>query len=157
MSVTVELAAFPTDEVRTLVEELESVLSAEYPPEQRHGLKLEAIFQPHVRFFIARVDGLAVGCGGVALFADFAELKRMYVRPSVRGRGVADALLARIEDATRAEGRSVLRLETGDRQLAAMRFYERLGFHRCEVFGDYRALPAHSIATSVFFEKRLRP
>jgi putative acetyltransferase len=157
MAVTVELAPSPTDDVRTLVSELEAVLSAEYPPEQRHGLSLDAIFQPHVRFFIARLDGQAVGCGGVALFTDFAELKRMYVRDVVRGRGVADALLARIEATTRAEGRSLLRLETGDRQFAAMRFYERSGFTRCGAFGDYCTLDPHSIATSVFFEKRVLP
>jgi hypothetical protein len=71
--VLVEMARSPTDEVRELIGELEAVLSAEYPPEQRHGLKLEAIFEPHIRFFLARLNGHAIGCGGVALFADFAE------------------------------------------------------------------------------------
>jgi putative acetyltransferase len=74
--ITVELASAATDEVRILVGELEQVLAAEYPPEQRHGL-LDAIFQPHIRFFVARLDGAAMGCGGVAFFADFAEVKRM--------------------------------------------------------------------------------
>jgi GNAT superfamily N-acetyltransferase len=129
--ISVELIASPSDELRALIAELEEVLAAEYPPEQRHGLSLDAIFQPHIRFFVARVDGRAAGCGGVALFADFAEVKRMYVRPEARGRGVADAVLARVEAETRAAGLAVLRLETGDRQLAAMRFYERAGFRRC--------------------------
>src|ERR1700726_3123274 len=121
--VDIELVATATRELRELIGELDQVLAAEYPPEQRHGLALDAIFQPHIRFFVARLNGAAVGCGGVALFADFAEVKRMYVRDAVRGRGVAQALLARIEAETRQAGQDVLRLETGDNQVAAMRLY----------------------------------
>ena len=154
--ISVELAKSPTDEVRTLVGELEEILAAGYPPEQRHGLALDAIFQPHIRFFVARVDGAPAGCGGVALYDGFAEIKRMYVRASARGSGVAPAILAAIEQATREAGHAVLRLETGDLQHAAIRFYERSGFTRCAVFGDYATKPAHAIATSVFFEKRVR-
>jgi putative acetyltransferase len=154
-TVTVELAVAPTDEVRILVGELEQVLAAEYPPEQRHGLPLDAIFQPHIRFFVARLDGAAMGCGGVAFFADFAEVKRMYVRDAARGRGVAQALLARIEQETRAVGISLLRLETGVNQAAALRFYQREEFRPCPVFGDYAAMPPQAIATNVFMEKQL--
>jgi putative acetyltransferase len=110
----IELAQTATDEVRVLIGELENVLSAEYPPEQRHGLSLDAIFQPDVRFFVARKDGVAVGCGGVALFGDFAEVKRMYVRDTACGQGVADAILVRIEQEALRAGLSVLRLETGN-------------------------------------------
>jgi putative acetyltransferase len=155
--VSVELIASPSDDVRALIAELEEALAAEYPPEQRHGLSVDAIFQPHIRFFVARVDGRAVGCGGVALFPDLAEVKRMYVRPEARGRGVADAVLARLEAEARVAGLAVLRLETGDRQLAAMRFYERAGFRRCGAFGAYTAMPRSAIATSVFYEKPVAP
>src|ERR1700751_3464308 len=110
-AILIEPAPTATDEVRALVEELEAVLWAEYPREQRHGLSLDAIFQPPIRFFLARLDGVAVGCGGVALFPDFAEVKRMYVRDAVRGRGVAQALLARLETTAADAGLSVLRLE----------------------------------------------
>ena len=99
--IAVELMLSATDDVRSLVAELDQTLSAEYPPEQRHGLALEAIFKPGVRFFLARLDGAAAGCGGVALFADFAEVKRMYVRDIARGRGVAQALLAHRERGAR--------------------------------------------------------
>jgi putative acetyltransferase len=153
--VRIEAGLTATDEVRALVGELETVLAAEYPPEQRHGLDIDAIFQPHVRFFIARLRGAAVGCGGVALFPDFAEIKRMYVRDAARGQGVADAILARIEEEVRSAGLSWLRLETGDRQAAAMRLYARAGFRECPAFGAYAQMTPESIATSVFFEKRV--
>lgn len=154
--VALERVGAPTEEVRRLVGELEAVLSAEYEPHQRHGLKLDAIFQPHIRFFLARLDGEAVGCGGVALFDGFAELKRMYVQEGLRGRGVAPAILARLEAEARAAGRLLLRLETGTRQHAARRFYQREGFLRCPVFGDYAQMAPEAIAESVFMEKRLR-
>ena len=153
--VRIEATPTATEEVISLVGELETVLSAAYPPEQRHGLTLDAIFQPHIRFFLARLRGAAVGCGGVALFSDFAEIKRMYVRDVARGQGVADAILARIEQEVRDAGLALLRLETGDRQVAAIRFYARAGFRRCPAFGAYALMAPQSIATSVFFEKRI--
>ena len=145
----------PTDDVGLLIGELEAELLQHYRPEQRHGLKLDALFQPHIRFFTARLDGRPAGCGGIALFTDFAELKRMYVRPDARGRGVADAILARLMEEAAAAGLAVVRLETGTAQAAAIRFYRRAGFARCAAFEPYRSMPPKNIATSVFMEKRL--
>ena len=153
--VRIELAPSATQDVRALIDELETVLAAEYPPEQRHGLALDALFRPHIRFFLARLHGAAVGCGGVALFDDFAEVKRMYVRDAARRQGVAGALLARLEDEARGAGLSWLRLETGENQVAAMQLYTRAGFRHCAAFGDYARMAPQSIASSVFFEKRI--
>jgi putative acetyltransferase len=153
--VRIELALNATDEVRLLIGELEAVLAAEYPPEQRHGLALDGLFQPHVRFFLAIRRGVTVGCGGVALFPDFAEVKRMYVRDAARGQGIADAILARIEQEIRRAGLSLLRLETGTRQIAAIRLYARMGFRECPAFGDYALMAPNAIASSVFLEKRI--
>jgi putative acetyltransferase len=154
--ITVELVPAATDDVRILIGELDQILSAEYTPEQRHGLALDAIFAPNIRFFVVRLNGAAVGCGGVALFADFAEVKRMYVREVARGRGVAQALLVRVEQAACDAGFSLLRLETGARQIAALRFYQRAGFQICAAFGAYATMAPQAIATSVFLQKQLR-
>ena len=154
--ISVELVSSATDDVRALVGELDQILSAEYPPEQRHGLALDAIFRPNIRFFLARMDGVAIGCGGVGWFSDFAEVKRMYVRDVARGRGVAQALLARIERETLEAGFALLRLETGVRQTAALRFYRRAGFRDCAAFGAYATMAPQAIVTSVFLQKRLR-
>jgi putative acetyltransferase len=153
----IEPTTTATDDVHLLIGELDQTLAAEYSPEQRHGLALEALFQPHIRFFLARLDGAAIGCGGIALFDDFAEVKRMYVRETARGRGVAQALLTRIETEARLAGFAVLQLETGERQAAALRFYARAGFRPCAAFGDYTAMGPEAIATSIFMEKRLGP
>lgn len=154
-AISIERATAPTDDVKILVAELDRELGAEYPPEQRHGLTVDAIFQPHVRFFVARLDGVAVACGGIALGDGFAELKRMYARPDARGSGVAAALLARLEDEARAGGVAVVRLETGDRQRTAIRFYARCGYRPCDAFGAYATMPPAKIASSLFFEKPL--
>lgn len=148
-------ATAPTDAVRLLIGELETELEANYPPEQRHGLPLSAIFQPRIGFFVARAEGEPAGCGGVALFEDCAELKRMYVRPAWRGRGVASALLRRLEAECVHAGQTVLRLETGTVQSAALRFYAREGFAPCAAFRDYAVMSPDQIAGSVFMEKRL--
>ena len=149
-----ELVLAPTEEVRDLVAALDDELGALYLPEQRHGLTLEAIFQPGLRFFLARRRA-AVGCGGVALLAGYAEVKRMFVRPAERGQGVAGAILARLEAEAAAAGRPLMRLESGLNQPAALRLYERAAYRRCDAFGAYRDLPPDHIVTSVFMEKSL--
>ncbi len=116
---------------------------------------MDQLFQPDIRFFVARLDAEAVGCGGVALFDDYAEAKRMYAREAARGRGVGKALLRRIEAEARDAGKPILRLETGIHQAAAIGLYERWGFRRCGPFGHYAGLPPDRIATSLFYEKLL--
>jgi len=155
IEIQVERIQSATDEVRALIRKLDDELGENYPPEQQHGLKIDAIFEPHVRFFLARKDGVALGCGGVAFFPGFAEVKRMYVAKEARGQGIADAIVAKLEDEAANANLSILRLETGTLQIAALRFYERLGFHPCEAFEPYSSMPPNTIATSVFLEKRL--
>jgi putative acetyltransferase len=144
-----------TDDVRALIYELDRGLAVAYPPEQLHGLTLNSLFEPHVQFFIARLDDVAVGCGGIAFFDGFAEVKRMFVREASRGDGVAQALLSYIEDVARAAGVMTLRLETGVRQPAAIRLYERVGFRPCAAFDPYTTMASPAIKNSLFYEKQL--
>lgn len=153
--ITLERTAHPTDDAHALIEELEAELSEGYEAHQRHGLDIAKIFQPHISFFIARVNGQAVGCGGVAFDDGFAEVKRMYVRRTARGTGVAQAVLARLEQEAQTKGYRRLTLETGDTLAAAQRLYARAGFHRCEAFGHYRTMQPHQIERSWFYEKLL--
>ena len=98
---------------------------------------------------------MAVACGGIGFYDGYAELKRMYSRPSVRGRGVAKALLRQLEAEARAAGITLLRIETGVYQTEALRFYEGAGFRRCGAFGPYAELPPHAIELNLFYEKAL--
>jgi putative acetyltransferase len=155
MNIVVERVIEATPEVRDLIGELNDVLGAAYEPHQRHGLSIAQLFEPNVRFFVVRLGGLAAGCGGVALLDDYAEVKRMYTRPAARGRGLAKALLRRIENEARAAGKLVLRLETGTQQREAIGLYRRAGFASRGPFGPYAAMPARNIELSLFFEKLL--
>jgi putative acetyltransferase len=94
-------------------------------------------------FVIARgPDGRAVGCGGLRfLEPGTAEVKRMYVEPTERGRGAATRILRALEDRARGAGVTRLVLETGTRQPEAIRFYEREGYSRVPNFGPYAGAP----------------
>jgi putative acetyltransferase len=155
LELTIELVSAPTPEVRELLGELDQALSGPYSPDQRHALSVEELFQPHVRFYQVRLEGAAVACGGIAFLDGYGELKRMYSRPSVRGRGVAKVLLRRLEAEARAAGVSLLRIETGVHQAEALRFYEGAGYRRCGPYGPYAQLPPHAIETSIFYEKQV--
>ncbi|WP_159945210.1 MULTISPECIES: GNAT family N-acetyltransferase [unclassified Nocardiopsis] len=103
-------------------------------------------------FVVARdAEGAAVGCGGLRELGDAAgEVKRMYVRPERRGSGAAALVLAALEDRARERGWKCLRLETGDRQPDAVRFYTRSGYAPIPPFGAYADCPS-----SLCFEKVL--
>ena len=90
-----------------------------------------------------------------AVFDDYAEVKRMYTRPAARGRGVAKALLYRIEYEACRANKSVLRLETGTDQQEAIGFHQSMGFRPRGPFGPCTTIPACNIETSLFFEKIL--
>jgi putative acetyltransferase len=85
------------------------------------------------------------------------ELSLFYEKPLAPGRGVAKALLRRIEAEARAAGTAVLRLETGVHQPEAVGLYARVGFRPRAPFGHYAEMPARAIELSLFYEKRLAP
>ena len=161
MPIVLEQLDSPTADARALIGELDAELNGVYAPDQRHGLSIDRVFQPGVLFVIARLDGDPVGCGAVAFDKGdpgndrFAEVKRMYVRPRARGRGVARAVLDHLAAAARDRGVTRLVLETGDAQHAAIRFYEREGFTRCAAFGAYLNMPPSAVERSVFYEKQV--
>ena len=104
-----------------------------------------------VAFFLTRCDGVAAGCGGVQLYGDeYAEVKRMYVRPAFRGIGLGRSMLSHLTDYARQNGAAALRLETGIYEGAAIGLYESFGFRRRAPFGAYRKDPF-----SLCFEKAL--
>ncbi|MFO1329980.1 MAG: GNAT family N-acetyltransferase [Rubrivivax sp.] len=137
-------------EVLALIDELDAYQKPLYPPESHHGIDIAALLRPEVVFAVARnAQGLAVGIGALVLDGDGSgELKRMYLQPSWRGGGRAQALLAFLQDAGRARGCRVFRLETGIHQHEALAFYQRAGYARRGPFGDYQPDPL-----SVFMEK----
>jgi putative acetyltransferase len=137
-------------DVERLIAELDAYASSLYPAESNHFLDLEALCARNARFFVARQDGEAVGCAAVRLEDGYAEVKRLYVLPRMRGRKVGMALLLRLEAQVRTEGVTCLRLETGVSQPEALGLYRRLGFLERGPFGPYQPDPL-----CVFMEKLL--
>ncbi|PZG22687.1 GNAT family N-acetyltransferase [Nonomuraea aridisoli] len=127
----------PADpELSALLDAAFAELVARYGPEGRSQVKDGA------RFLVATLDGRAVGCGAVQPVDDVTgELKRMYVIPECRGRGVATALLAALEDLARDLGHRRLRLATGLRQPEAIALYESRAYTLTEPYGRYVDAP----------------
>jgi putative acetyltransferase len=152
MTVTVAREAVRGPGIRALLEQAWALSDSLYPAESNHHLDESGLDVPDVSFFVARQDGEARGCGGLKrVDAAYGEVKSLFVDPAARGLGLARALLAAIEAEARAQGLSLLRLETGIRQPAAIGLYEATGFRRIGPFGDYRADPL-----SLFMEKAIR-
>jgi len=153
MSTLLQVALESPDqpEVIALIAELDAYQTTLYPPESVYALDLAALKQANVRFAVARdAAGLALGCAAVVLHAAYGELKRMYVHPRGRGRGVAKALLQRLEAEAVQTGCRLLMLETGPLQAEALGLYARSGYERRGPFGDYPDDPF-----SVFMHKRI--
>ena len=134
-----------------LIAELDAYQSALYPPESHHALDLTSVAEQGLLFVVARDDaGQAVGCGAVVLSSEYGELKRMYVRPDQRGRGLATKILHTLETAAIASNCSLLKLESGPYQPEALGLYARCGYERCGPYGSYADDPL-----SVFMQKTL--
>jgi GNAT superfamily N-acetyltransferase len=96
-------------------------------------------------------DGTPIACGALRALDDQAvELKRMYVVPAARRRGLARAVLARLEDEARARGFTIARLETGELQHEAINLYASAGYRPIPCFGHYAG-----ISLSRCFERAL--
>lgn len=96
-------------------------------------------------------DGKPLGCGGFREFAPNAvEIKRMYVFPESRGKGIAGSILAELESWARELSYARCVLETGKNQPEAIRLYQKSGYRAIPNYGPYAG-----IGNSVCFEKDL--
>lgn len=87
---------------------------------------------------IAVSNGDAIGCGAIKEFSpDTAEIKRMYVVPNARNRGVASQILRELEQWAKELSFKKCVLETGKRQPEAISLYMRNGYERIANYGQY--------------------
>ena len=138
-----------------LIVALNAELSAMYPePGATHfGLDVEEVTEGRGAFVIGWRDERAIACGALRRLdlPQTGELKRMFVIPEERGRGVGRHLLNALEAEARRLGITRLMLETGTRQLAAIALYHHAGFVTIPPYGEY----VSSAATSVCMAKEL--
>lgn len=134
------VAVDPRDpEVAALLAALTAELAeGGYAEDETFGYSAEQLERHGVHLVGARAGGRLVGVGGVELQdGGRAELKRFYVAPQARGSGAADAVLTALVAHAAERGVRELRLETGDKQAAAMAFYRRHGFAEVPRFEPY--------------------
>ena len=103
---------------------------------------------PKGRFYLLRQGEKLAGCVGMKpIDRQCAELKRLYIRPAFRGRGLGEFLVCRILDDARDEGYSFLRLDTIPGLWKARKLYQKLGFYEIPAYYDCL------IPGTVFLEK----
>lgn len=143
--------------VHALLAASDAYMAALYPSESNHLVDVATLTGSDVVFFVARLDGAAVGCGALILASvpgpaegegRYGELKRMWVSPEGRGLKIGVRLLDAFEAAARDRGLMGLRLETGIHQPEAIALYRRAGFIERGPFGAY-----HHDPLSLFMEK----
>jgi putative acetyltransferase len=137
-------------EVLAILAASDAFAAALYPAESNHMMDVAALCAPHVRFLVARVDGIAAATGAVACYADYGEIKRMFVLPAYRGLGLGGRVLQALLAELRSQDILVARLETGIYNTEALGLYARAGFRPIGPFGDYVEDPL-----SVFYELHL--
>lgn len=139
-----------TPEGRALIDGSQAALLEVFSPDEIFSFSPEELATPDVAFLVARDGGEPLACVAMVDCGDYAEVKRLYVPPAGRGRGLARGLMAALEDRARAAGKRFVRLETGDALMAAVALYRTLGYRLRGPFGDYPEHPA-----SLFMEKAL--
>jgi putative acetyltransferase len=123
-----------------LIGALNAELEARYPEEGANFFRLDAdeVAEGRGAFLVAYIDDRPVGCGALRrIEANVAEIKRMYVAPAARGRGVGKRIVTALEAEARRLGVRRLVLETGPRQPEAIAVYKRSGFVEIPLFGEY--------------------
>jgi len=134
-----------------IFDELDADLKTRYPGSWIHGLDPNEFESAGGYIVLAHNGADVVGCGAFRpLDAQIVEIKRMFVRAELRGRGIARQVLSALERQARERGYVEAKLETGTRQPEAIALYITCGYEPIERFGLYA-----QYARSVCFRKRL--
>ncbi len=150
----VRRAELSAPDTARLVRQLWVELGTLYPEVNGPPFTPDDIVGARTGFVVASWKAEAVGCGAFHPISDeessVAEIRRIYVEPRLRRRGISRAILAELERLAWECGYTTVRLETGLRQPNAIRLYETSGYERILPFGRHRDDPL-----SVCFEKVL--
>lgn len=126
-------------DVRWCFEQYYAELAMEFGYDVDTALPLgtDQLTRPDGLVLIVRDQGAPVGCGAVKLLADgIGEIKRMWIAPTVRGRGLGGRLLEALETAAAEAGKTVTRLETNEQLGTALAMYRRRGYVQVVPFND---------------------
>jgi putative acetyltransferase len=151
MMITIQIEKPNKKPITELIEKLDDYLISLYPPESNHLLDIKTLLQPDIIFLTAKDGHEYLGCGAIRIAkGQYAEIKRMYVSPGARGKGVGYTILCELQKIALQLGWKILRLETGTKQPQAIKLYEKFGFYKISAFGEYRPT-----GLNLFYEKRI--
>ncbi|KAA1419896.1 GNAT family N-acetyltransferase [Mumia zhuanghuii] len=139
----IRLVTYDHADAVLLVAEVQAEYVRRYGSPDEGPADVDEFRGPGGRFAVGYdADGVPVATGGWRLHADGrAEIKRMYVRESVRGLGYARRMLAWLETSARGAGVTTIILETGQLQPEAIALYRSSGYADVEPFGYYAEDP----------------
>jgi len=121
------------------------------PPEVCHLTQPQELLEIESALFGVYCDGSLCGMGGLKFYDSYAEVTRMFVKESFRGRGLATALLYELENYAIEMNKGELKLETSEKFESAMSLYLNCGFVKCAPFGEYINKPYNT-----YMEKALK-
>lgn len=108
-----------------------------YDRESDHATALDEYNPPTGAFLVAQISGHPVGCGALRTVPPaIGEIKRMWVSPEVRGRGVGRKLLEALEQAARDRNLRSVRLDTHSSLVQALQLYRTAGYREIARFND---------------------
>jgi GNAT superfamily N-acetyltransferase len=143
--------SYDDPDVQRMVTEVQALYVDQYGGPDAAAVDAAEFAPPAGRFFVGLLDGVPVAIGGWRKLPDGqAEIKRMYVSPTARRRGLARRLLAELERTVAAAGIEQVVLNTGPRQPEAIAMYEHAGYRPIDGFGHYACEP-----DALFFAKAL--
>ncbi len=137
----IDVVAYDHPDAVVLIAEVQQEYVVRYGDQDATPVEPVEFAPPRGLFLVAYVDGAPAACGGWRAHGEDVELKRMYVTPAFRGRGLARAVLAELERKAVAAGYRRVILETGSKQPEAIALYLSSGYAPVPRFGFYADAP----------------
>lgn len=137
-------------QAENLIKELDAYQSKLYPPDSCHLDSIETLQNENAYFYGVIENDEIVAIGSVKIFDNYGELKRIYVPPTQRRKGLAKKIIDKLEALLISKDIFLSRLETGPYSKDAIGLYGELGYSICGKFGSYK-----DDLLSTFMEKKL--
>jgi putative acetyltransferase len=145
-----EIKLIDPKQAENLIKELDEYQGELYPPDSCHLDSIETLQNENVYFYGVVENEEIVAISSVKIFQDYGELKRIYVPPSQRRKGLAKKIIDKLETLLISKKIFLSKLETGPYSKDAIGLYKKLGYSICRKFGTYIDDPL-----STFMEKKL--
>ena len=137
MTISIEYASPRHPDIKKLLLASHQLMKDLYPGETNSYLSISQLCSSEIHFFGARQNKKYYACGALEVKHDYGELKSFFVKPSVRGNGIASLIMQEILLTTKKLNLRILKLETGVGLDSALNLYKRFEFEYCKPFGNY--------------------